>query len=515
MLLDNVQSLVYFLPETVLTVAILAILVIDLVAGRPDLKRTAGIALTGIVGSLIATVATMDGQARGLFGGLIARDPMSDFFKIFFLVTTGLVGVAAMRARDAVDYAAEGRERDQESAEFYTLMLTTTVGMFLMAASTDLLVAFLSLETVSIMSYILSGFKRRDRKSAEASLKYVIYGGVASGVMLYGMSFLYGLAGSTSFTAVQVAAMNTPSTAMVVLAVVLCLAGFGYKIASVPFHMWCPDVYEGAPTPVTAFLSVGPKAAGFALLIRFFVGGAVPATLGSGLQTTSPWALLLGIIACATMTLGNLAALQQVNLKRMFAYSSIAHAGYLLLGLCALTPDGIRAIMIYLVTYLFMNIGAFVVIMAISDAGLGENVDDYRGLGKRAPWAAFAMAVFLSSLTGLPPLAGFFGKFYLFYALLAKGGTLLVTVAVIGVLNSAVSLFYYARVFRAMYFESAPDESPLKLPRVHTITMGLMAVPTVLLFLVAWTPLEHFVTASLVQWFPTVAQVLPQHAMLP
>jgi NADH-quinone oxidoreductase subunit N len=386
--------------------------------------------------------------------------------------------------------------------------------MFLMASATDLLVAFLSLETVSIMSYILSGFKRRDRKSSEASLKYVIYGGVASGVMLYGMSFLYGLAGSTSVTAVQVAAMNTPSTAMVVLAVVLCLAGFGYKIASVPFHMWCPDVYEGAPTPVTAFLSVGPKAAGFALLIRFFTG-AVPATLGSGASTTSPWPLLLGIIACATMTLGNLAALQQTNLKRLFAYSSIAHAGYLLLGLCAGTTEGLRAILIYLVTYLFMNIGAFVVIMAISDAGLGETVDDYKGLGKRAPWAAFAMAVFLSSLTGLPPLAGFFGKFYLFYALLAKGGTLLVTIAVIGVLNSAISLFYYARIFRAMYFETGPEEK-LVLPRLHTVTMGLMAIPTIGLFLVAWSPLERFVNTSLVFWLPKAAAVVSAaHASLP
>jgi NADH-quinone oxidoreductase subunit N len=504
-MLDNFQSLVYFLPETILAVAILAILTIDLVAGKPNLKRTAWLSLLGLGASMVATLATMDGNARGLFGGLIARDPMSDFFKIFFLVTTGIIGVSALRARDAVAYDAVGSERDKESAEFYTLMLTTTIGMFLMASSTDLLVAFLSLETVSIMSYILSGFKRRDRRSSEASLKYVIYGGVASGVMLYGMSFLYGLAGSTSFTAIQVACMNTPSTAVVVLAVVLCLAGFGYKIASVPFHMWCPDVYEGAPTPVTAFLSVGPKAAGFALLIRFFVSGAVPATLGTGATLTSPWALLLGIIACATMTLGNLAALQQNNLKRMFAYSSIAHAGYLLLGLCALTPDGVRAILIYLVTYLFMNVGAFVVIMAMSDAGVGENVDDYRGLGRRAPWAAFAMAVFLSSLTGLPPLAGFFGKFYLFYALLAKGGTLLVTVAIIGVLNSAVSLFYYARVFRAMYFDAPVSETKLSLPRVHTVTMGLMAVPTVLLFLVAWTPVEHFINMSLLQWFPTVA----------
>jgi NADH-quinone oxidoreductase subunit N len=504
-MLDNAHSLSAFAPELVLSGLVLVILTVDLVARRPSLLRATALALVGLAAAFAVTVATLHDEGQGLFFGLIARDPLADFFKLFFVATNALVVLIAARAGDAIDESA---------GEFHALVVTTTIGMMLMAAATDLLTAFLSLETVSIMSYVLAGFRRRSRQSAEAALKYVIYGGVASGIMLYGMSFLYGLAASTSVTAVQLAAAQTPSSAMVVMAVVLCLAGFGYKIASVPFHMWCPDVYEGAPTPVTAFLSVGPKAAGFALLIRFF-NGAVPATLGSGLTQSSPWTLLLAIIACATMTLGNLAALQQVNLKRLFAYSSIAHAGYLLLGLCAFTADGLRAILIYLITYLFMNIGAFVVIMAVSDAGLGETVDDYRGLGRRAPFAAFAMAVFLSSLTGLPPLAGFFGKFYLFYALLAKGGTMLVTVAIIGVLNSAVSLFYYARIFRAMYFDAPVSETKLELPRVHTVTIGLMAVPTVLLFLVAWSPVEQWVNHSLVWWLPTVHAALPTHAMLP
>jgi NADH-quinone oxidoreductase subunit N len=344
----------------------------------------------------------------------------------------------------------------------------------------------------------------------------VIYGGVASGVMLYGMSLLYGLAGSTSFAAVRAACATTPATTTVVLAVILCLAGFGYKIASVPFHMWCPDVYQGAPTPVTAFLSVGPKAAGFALLIRFFTG-SIPGTLGTGMDLQTPWPLLLAVIACATMTLGNLTALVQTNLKRMFAYSSIAHAGYLLLGLCAGGHDGMFAIFIYLITYLFMNIGAFSVIMAISDAGLGEDLLDYRGLGKRAPSAALAMALFLFSLTGLPPFAGFFGKYFLFAALVSKGGTLLVTTAIIGVLNSAVSLFYYARILKAMYFESpAEGAADLAVPRLHSVNMWLMAVPTVALF-VLWAPLMRFVETSLTQWLPAAVATAPaaMHALLP
>jgi NADH-quinone oxidoreductase subunit N len=279
--------------------------------------------------------------------------------------------------------------------------------------------------------------------------------------------------------------------------VVLCLAGFGYKIASVPFHMWCPDVYQGAPTPVTAFLSVGPKAAGFALLLRFF-GGSLPSELVGG---PAPWPLLLAMIAAATMTLGNLAALSQTNLKRLLAYSSIAHAGYLLLGLCAGGSEGSRAILLYLVTYLFMNLGAFLVIIAVTDAGVGEEIADWRGLGRRAPWAAVAMAIFLFSLTGLPPFAGFFGKFYVFYALLARGGSLMVTLAVIGILNSAVSLYYYARVLKAMFFEAPTVDAPLPLARLHSTTLALLAVPTVTLFLV-WSPLVRFVDSSLGQWYP-------------
>jgi NADH-quinone oxidoreductase subunit N len=507
--LDNFQSLAFFLPETILSLAVLGILTIDLIDGKPNLRRSAIAATVSLLLALPFLVSPLlSGGERatttvGLFGGLLAFDPMATFFKIFFILTALVVGIVAMRAKDALDYDGGGRE----SAEFYTLVLTTTLGMCLMASSTDLLSAFLSLEMVSIMSYILSGFRRQSRQSSEASLKYVIYGGVASGVMLYGMSLLYGLAGATSFAAVRAAVAATPATGTVILAVVLCLAGFGYKIASVPFHMWCPDVYQGAPTPVTAFLSVGPKAAGFALLIRFF-SGALPNEIGSGLASTTPWPMLIGIIAMATMTLGNFTALVQTNLKRLFAYSSIAHAGYLLLGLCAGGDDGNRAILIYLVTYFFMNLGAFTVIMAISDAGLGEDLSDYRGLGRRAPLAAVTMVIFLCSLTGLPPFAGFFGKVYLFYALVAKGGAWLVTLALVGLINSAISLYYYARVFKAMYFEEPAVETPLALPRVHVATMVLMALPTAALF-IAWSPLVRLVNASLYQWLPMQSAQLP------
>jgi len=262
--------------------------------------------------------------------------------------------------------------------------------------------------------------------------------------------------------------------------------------------MWCPDVYEGAPTAVTAFLSVGPKASGFALLVRF-CAGVLPAELGGA---PPPWPLLFGLVAAATMTLGNLGALAQTNVKRLLAYSSIAHAGYVLSALVAGGHDGARAILLYLVTYLFMSLGAFAVVVALAERGVGDELADWRGLGRRAPWAAAAMAIFLFSLTGLPPFAGFFGKFYVFYALVARGGSFMIALAVVGVLNSTVSLYYYARVLKTMYFEAAPEQSgdtELPLYKLHTTLLALLAAPTVALCAV-WQPLARFVDVSLSQW---------------
>ena len=517
-MLDNAHSMKFFLPEVILSLGVLAILTADLFAKRPSRMRSFGIALASLLGAGIVTLVTMDGQRRGLFGGLIARDPFSDFFKLLFSATAIFVGIAATRARDAIEYR-DVEDKDKESGEFYALLLSITIGMYLMAASTDLLMAFLSLEFVSIVSYIMAGFKRRDRRSSEAALKYVIYGSVAAGVMLYGMSLLYGMSGSTSMATIRAVAATTPATFTLITAVVLCLAGFGYKIAAVPFHMWCPDVYEGAPTPVTAFLAVGPKAAGFALLIRFFgdgsLGGAIPAVLHGEVLNVAPWPLMLALISAATMTLGNLAAIVQTNVKRMLAYSSIAHAGYLILGLCAESPEGEQAILIYLVTYLFMTLGAFLVLMALNDAGQGETIDDFKGIGFRARLPSLVLAVSLFSLTGLPPFAGFFGKLYLFAAVLQKGGSMLTALALIGILNSAISLYYYARLLRAMYFDKPVDgsEEPIKVAPVHAVSMSIMAVASLTLWMV-WTPLVNFAHASLAQWVPHVVAPAVQ-AMLP
>jgi NADH-quinone oxidoreductase subunit N len=325
--------------------------------------------------------------------------------------------------------------------------------------------------------------------------------------MLYGVSLLYGLFGTTRvigaggigaqltdvssrlFVAHAFGGQPAAQLALVV-AVVFVLAGVGYKIASVPFHMWCPDVYEGAPTPFTAFLSVGPKAAGFAVAIRFFFAVFEKQLPGGAYAhvTEVPWPAIIGIISAVTMTLGNVTALVQDNLKRMLAYSSIAHAGYLLMGLAAASAAGVQSILVYLVVYVFMNVGAFLVVIALSRATGGETVADMRGLGARAPIAALTLTIFLFSLTGLPPLAGFTGKYLIFAALVQQGGFWNVVLAVIGVLNSAVSLFYYARIIKAMYLEDAPAAEPMQVPALYTGVLVALSIP-LLIFGVYWGPL--------------------------
>jgi NADH-quinone oxidoreductase subunit N len=346
------------------------------------------------------------------------------------------------------------------------------------------------------MSYVLAGYTRGSRRSAEAALKYVVYGGVASGAMLYGLSLLYGLAGSTDLGAIRAALLAAPAP-VALAAVALSLAGLGYKVAVVPFHMWCPDVYEGAPTPVAAFLSVAPKAGGFALLLRVFGEASGPV----------PWAMLALVLAVATMTLGNLAALGQRNIKRLLAYSSIAHAGYLFLGVAAGAPAGHQALLFYLGAYLFMNLAAFGVVIAVANGHAPhEQIDEWAGLSRRAPFLAFVMTVTLFALAGLPPTAGFVGKYYLFSALVQAGRDtglgMYHVAAVLAVLNSVVSLAYYLRVVRAMYIDPAPTPSPrLPLATPTAVVLGGLLAGTLLLGL-AWGPLDQLTAAALVHWTP-------------
>lgn len=488
---QNTGSLLEFAPDMVLIGAAIAVVLWDLVATGP--RRAGGIvAITlGALG-YVALDAAVDLGAKApdasLFYGQLASDRFASLFRLLFALASAVV-VLILRPTRRRDV-----ELRRDHAELYALILLMTLGMSLLAASRSLLLVYLSIELVSLPSFILAGYKNADHKSSEAALKYVIYGVVASGLMLYGMSLLYGISGSLYFgdIAARVAALSAAESAppaIVVVATAFILAGFGYKVSAAPFHMWTPDVYEGAPTAVTALLSVGPKAAGFAVLLRFFAE-ALPTA-----EADSARPMLLGGLAVLTMTIGNLSALGQNNVKRMLAYSSVAHAGYMLLGLATLNDEGFRAVVFYTFAYALMNLGAFLVVLVVAERRRGdETLTAFAGLGRRAPLLALTMGIFLASLMGLPPLVGFVAKFYLFMALLVKGDRLSVSLAVIGVINTVIALFYYARVLHAMYFQEATPPVIMARPRFVGLSLAL-AAPTLMLG-VYWGPLYDVVASA-------------------
>src|SRR5215208_1186746 len=498
---ENLRSALWFQPELALTFGTLALFVIDLF-WKKSRARVAYLTVgaLAVLGVSSAHLARQPDDAQVLFNGMLANDAFAIFFKWLFLGAGALTVVVASLGKDFPS---------QRLGEFYALLVAVVLGMFLMASASDLLMIYLSIELVSMVSYVLAGFRKGDRKAAEGSLKYVIFGGVASGVMLFGMSYLYGLTGTTGLvelgTRIAALQMTAATKIALVLGVVFVNAGIGYKVAAVPWHMWCPDVYEGAPTPFTAFLSVGPKAAGFALALRFF-HSALASGPGSGSAGFAdalagiPWPAVVGVIAAVTMTLGNLTALGQTNLKRLLAYSSIAHAGYTLMGLSAVSGRGIQAVMIYMLVYLVMNVGAFVVVILVAESTGSESILDYKGLARRQPLAAIAFAIFLFSLTGLPPFAGFTGKWYLFYAVVERvagpGGSWYFALALIGALNTAVSLYYYARIIRAMFLDTPRTETVIEPRVVQQLLLGGFSA-LLLVFGVWWNPIVDWSQRSL------------------
>lgn len=487
-ILKDLQS---FYPELALTGTFLVAILADLL-----FRRTATVVSTVVMAGLIVTGFLVLGQSTmsaSIFSNMVAVDSFAVFFKLIIIVSAILVVVFSL---SSVELNSPGRKL----GEYYALLPGLTLGMMLMASASNLLMMYLAVELSSIASYILAGYTKEAPDSGEASLKYVIYGALSSGLMLYGMSILFGLAGSLDIYSInQYLAAGGVNTVALMLAGVLIFAGFGYKISAVPFHFWTPDVYEGAPITITAFLAVASKAGGFALLIRFFkvifLDTSVitlPAGAWASLEGFR-WYDLVAVISVLTMTLGNLVAIWQSNLKRLLAYSSIAHAGYMLMGVVVLNNQGIAAIMVYFVIYLFMNLGAFYVVMLIANKTGSEDIEDYKGLGPRAPFVSVALAIFLVSLTGLPPTAGFIGKLYLFAALMKDGW---IWLAVIGALNSVVSLYYYVRVFRNMYLRSQDQQgAPITFNMAQTATVLFLLIPTILLGLY-FSPLVSLAQAS-------------------
>ncbi len=457
------------LPELLLLLVAGAVLFVDLI-GRGKHPRLLGwITVSGLVVTFVASLFYARPPEGGalVWGGMLRHDWLAFVFQMMFIVG------AAVTALFAMDVENLG-----ERGEFYILLLASTLGMSLMAAAADLIMLYLAIETTSIPMYVLAGFLHADRKSNEAGFKYLLFGAMASAIMLYGFSLLYGFTNETQLAALPTAIEQSGMGLGVLMGiVVLILAGFAFKTSVVPFHFWAPDVYQGAPTPVTGFLSTASKAAGFAVLVRVFMS-AFPSS------AMPYWGAMLAAISVATMVLGNTLAIAQNDIKRMLAYSSIAHAGYILIGLVTLSKFGITGVVFYLGVYLLSNLTAFAVVAMVEKADGTTALSDYAGLGKRAPWLALALMVALLSLSGTPPFGGFVGKAWLFGAAVKSG---LVWLAIVGVLNSVIAMYYYIVVLKVAYFDPPKTEGKIAVSTSYTVGLVVLAL-AVLLVGVAFAP---------------------------
>ena len=484
--MTNLAGLVALLtPEISISLFLIAIVVFDLIFHN-DKKMLPFIGLAGIAVTLYFVLFQFGELTESIKFGMITVDKFGLYFKILVLISSAFVILFSLSADEI-------RENSDRHGEYYTLMFGMILGMFFLITATDLILIYLSLELLSLSSYVLAGFLKLRSRSSEAALKYILYGAVSSGIMLFGISLLFGLTGSTNLYAINYYLQSSNGDTLVIaLSSILVFAGIGYKISAVPFHFWTPDVYEGAPITITAYLSVASKAAGFALLVRILYTGYVSFVDSTGNWTlfqVFDWQTLLIVISILTMTLGNFTALWQDNLKRMLAYSSIAHAGYLLLGIVVLSTQGLMAVLIYFFFYMLMNLGAFYIVMLIANKTGSENINEYDGLGYKAPFYGVALTIFLISLTGLPPTAGFIGKLYIFIALVdAK----MIAVAVIALLNTVVSLYYYVRVLKHLYLTKPTEATPeLKAPLFNTVVILLLLIP-ILVFGVYFQPIVNF-----------------------
>ena len=490
--MTNLQSLEFFIPELILTITILAALITDLFVKKSKTNMIGWVLGVGLVVVGLSVHNLSSVPPTTLFLDMIVIDPFSSFMKIVIILSTLLVIVASW-VNDELEKYRKG--------EYFTIMGIMVMGLFLMTSSVDIIMLYISIEVVSIMSFVLAAYLKLDTRSNEAGLKYVIYGAFSSGVMLFGLSIVYGLAGSTNYFAIQdtLSSLDGSANPALIMALLMIFAGFGYKISSVPFHFWTPDVYEGSPSTITAYLSVAPKAAGFAMIIRFFhqvFSDSIGLTSNAIGSTDLPWPEIIGVLAVVTMTMGNLVAIQQKSIKRMLAYSSIAHAGYMMLALPVLSMEAVESVMIYLFIYVFMNLGAFFIVIFVKNKTGGESFEDFEGLGWKMPIVGAFMTLFMLSLTGLPPTAGFIGKLYIFKTLVGAGSEFLWLVVAGGV-NSVISLYYYFHVVKVMFLGGKRSDVITYPPSTLFGLMIFTAVPSLVLGLY-WNPLASWVKDSLV-----------------
>lgn len=489
--MNNIESFKsYFSSEIILLVGVIGLFFLALRKKTSTTQKAEIFSLAILVFSLVAAISTHFDKGLALFHGMIALDAFGQFFKIIILAASLMTVVLSTQARDL--------ERSPK-VEFYGFLLTLTLGLNMMCAASDLLMMYLSLEMASLTSYIMAGYMAESRRSEESGLKYVLYGGVASGVMIFGLSLLYGLSGSLNLIEIREFFLNNPTDRLVLfITFIMILTGLGYKMAIAPFHMWSPDVYEGAPLPVTAFLSVGSKAAGFAMTLRFFYAAFIEVD-GNGVWQALKaldWQFLMAVLSAVTMTVGNILAMQQHNIKRFLAYSSVAHAGYMLMGVAGQSRMGMESVMFYFTVYFLMNLGAFFVATLIANQFGTEEMADYKGLVRQNVFGTFlalCLSVFLFSLIGLPPFAGFVGKWYLFSATLDAG---LVWLAVVAALNSVIALYYYVRLIKYMMFDPpAAEMKPVHSSWRYSGAIAAFAFFT-LLFGVFFRPLAQWAQAS-------------------
>jgi NADH-quinone oxidoreductase subunit N len=464
--------------ETLLALTALVVLAFDMVVGRrrellARRQLVAAIALIGVAFSAMPLVPLMAAGDRALINGTIVVGSLPVIFKFVLIV---LAAVTVLISAEC--------DLGRHVGEYFAMLIFATIGALLLVGTEELLTLFVALELMSISLYVLTAFHKESLRSQEAALKYFLFGAIASAFLLFGLSYIYGVTGATNLREIGIVLAGKGTSPLLAVGLLCVLVGLGFKVAIVPFHLWAPDTYEGAPTPVTAYIATASKVASFFVLVKFLLvgfAGAAGSAHWRGFE--AGWAMVLGVTAAASMVLGNCAAIVQHNVKRLLAYSSIAHAGYILIGLVAVTVTGASAVLFYVIVYALTNLGAFGVVAALAARAGGDDMENFNGMARRSPYLSLLLLVFLLSLAGVPPLGGFFGKFYLFAAAVGRDAQHwgLLWLVVLGILMSAVSLYYYLIVLKHVYVLPAKDNNPLRASGPVNVALGLLALGVVAL----------------------------------
>ena len=494
----NYSELLGFVaPETLLVVAALGVLAIDLTTLRGEaatvrMRWGAWLAAFACVAAGAALFLAPQGMPAGYLDGMLVLNPLSRVVKVVILALTLCTALVSLESRFT-----------EHAGEYFALLLLATVGMMFLVSTENILLVFVALELLSLSLYVMTAFNKRNVKSAEAALKYFLFGGMSAAFLLFGLSLVYGLSGELSLTKIAAALAGKPLDPLLLVALLMVLAGFGFKVAAVPFHLWAPDAYEGAPLPSAAFIASGSKVASFFILAKvMMIGFAGAAGSGAWGGYAQGWVPVLAVLAALSVVLGNLAAIAQSSVRRLLAYSAVAHAGYTLVGVLASDKaEGLAAVMFYVTTYALTTVGAFAVVAVVQERAGDDSLTAFAGLSRRSPGLAFCLMIFLLSLAGIPPLAGFFGKFFLFKAglFVAGGGTAstgLLWLVILAIAMSAVSLYYYLQVLKQVYVAAAPEGAPALVPATTTRwAVGLLALTVLALGVTPGLLLEQLVAA--------------------